>query len=252
MMFTALIMRPWVMLAKGRGCIPRILADDIMLIAKGKGAIRKFATTLQLSHQYLLDMGAKIAHGKSVNFASTKPARTWLAETAWVLAGGAIKVVEHLRYLGGHITMGAKRHHSTISGRGQHGQAMARRVDKLPVARNKKAAIIRAKVIPASLYGVEIADPTEKEYASLTSAILSALTGHASRKDVDWAFHSASFGDDLDPVCLTLTRRCLALRRTIAKRPHPLQKYQASIVPTRPNTRQPLYQRAIPAPTFTH
>ncbi len=158
MLFTALIMRPWVLMAKARGCLPRILADDIMLIAKGKGAIRRFASVLNLSHQYLLDMGAKIAHGKSINFASTKTARTWLAETAWDLAGGAIKVVEHMRYLGGHISTGAKRHNTTLSGRGKNGQTMARKVDRLPVDRKKKAAIIRAKVIPASLYGIRQSD----------------------------------------------------------------------------------------------
>ncbi len=95
MLFTALIMRPWVLMAKARGCFPRILADDIMLIATGKGFLRRFATTLNLSHHYLLDMGAKIAHGKSLNFASTKPARPWLAVPACALAGGAILLFEH-------------------------------------------------------------------------------------------------------------------------------------------------------------
>ena len=62
MLFTALLMRPWLLMAKSRGCLPRILADDILLIATGRGAIRRFATVLHLSRQYLLDMGAKIPH----------------------------------------------------------------------------------------------------------------------------------------------------------------------------------------------
>ncbi len=65
MLFMAALMRPWILMSKARGCFPRILADDILLIAKGKGAIRMFAAVLNLSHQYLIDMGAKIAHGKS-------------------------------------------------------------------------------------------------------------------------------------------------------------------------------------------
>jgi hypothetical protein len=125
MMFTALLMRPWILLAKSIGACPRILADDILLLVHGTGMIRRFTKGLTLTHQYLLDMGAKIAEGKSLNFASTITARKWLSATAWDLAGGAIKVVEHLRYLGGHLTTTTKRHHSTLTQRGVVGQLAA-------------------------------------------------------------------------------------------------------------------------------
>ena len=123
--------------------------------------------------------------------------------------------------------MGARRHNHTLSQRGTIGQTMARKVAKLPVERKHKASILRAKVVPASFYGIEIADYTEREYSNLTVAVMGALTANAAKKDVDWVFQVASFGDDLDPTCITLTRRCLALRRTLAKKPHLLAKYQA-------------------------
>ncbi len=226
MMFTALLMRPWILLAKSIGACPRILADDILLLVHGAGMIRRFTTGLTLTHQYVLDMGAKIAEGKSLNVVSTITARRWLSATAWDLAGGAIKVVEHLRYLGGHLTTTTKRHHSTLTQRGVVGQHMAGRAGRLPASRKQKAAIIRVKVMSTALYGIEVADFAEREYAKLSTAILAALTINASRKDVDWTFTVASFGSDLDPVVQTLTRRCMALRRAIAKKPHMRGKYQ--------------------------
>ena len=95
---------------------------------------------------------------------------------------------------------------------------MAARTSRLPAARHLKAAIIRVKVLSVALYGIEVADFTEREYATLTTAILAALTANSSRKDVEWTFTTSSFGSDLDPVVQALTRRCMAVRRAIAKK----------------------------------
>ncbi len=114
MAMTALIMRPWVLMAKQNGASPRILADAIMIVTSGTGMVRKFAKSLTFTHQYLIDMGAKIAEGKSMNFASNSNVREWLATTAWPLAGGSIIVVDHLRYLGGHISTTTNSHADTL------------------------------------------------------------------------------------------------------------------------------------------
>ncbi len=123
MMLTALLMRPCVLLAKRIVACPRILADDILLLVPGQGLIRTFSKGLSLTHDYLIDMGAKIAEGKSLNFASTVAARKWLSATAWGKAGGAIKVVEHLRYRSPHHHSQETPQHSRARGDsgGTHG-----------------------------------------------------------------------------------------------------------------------------------
>ncbi len=104
---------------------------------------------------------------------------------------------------------------------------MAARAGRLPATRPQTADIIRVKVMCMALSGIDVADFTEKEYAMLTTSILAALTSNASKKDVDWTFTSASFGSDLDPVVQAITRRCMALRRALAKTPHVIGKYQS-------------------------
>ncbi len=163
MMFTALLMRPWILMTKQMGACPRILADDILLLVPGKGMIKKFARSLTYTRDYLIDMGAKIAEGKSLNVASTKAARKWITATLWEKAGGAISVVEHLRYLGGHLTTTAKRHHGTLIQRGIVGQHMAARAGRLPAARPQQPPIIRVQVMTAACYGSEFTATAHKE-----------------------------------------------------------------------------------------
>ena len=71
MMYIALIMRPWARMQKTEGNFPKVLADDILLVATGPLMLRKFADGLAETHQYLVDMGARIAPDKNMNFAST-------------------------------------------------------------------------------------------------------------------------------------------------------------------------------------
>ena len=110
MMIVAMLMRPWLKMLQKDKVQAMILADDIMVVAKGGGMVRKFAQALDKTHMYLRDMGARVAPEKSYNFASNKEARKWLAETRWPAINGTIKVVEDFRYVGAHInTTGAKR-----------------------------------------------------------------------------------------------------------------------------------------------
>ena len=66
--------------------------------------IGRLAEALNSTHEYLNDMGARVAPAKSYNFASSKKAATWLSKTTWDHIGAKIKVVTDLRYLGAHLT----------------------------------------------------------------------------------------------------------------------------------------------------
>ena len=74
--------------------------------------------------------------------------------------------------------------------------------------------------MPVALYGVEIASPKEKKLVAFTSAILDCIAGKTKPRDLDAVFNRMAInGNDLDPVCQIFTRRVMAMRRAIAKRP---------------------------------
>ena len=76
----ALIMKPWiVMVKKYTGISVYILADDVLIIATGIKMLSKFAKALNATHQYLHQMGAKVAPDKSYNFASCLKAKKRLS-----------------------------------------------------------------------------------------------------------------------------------------------------------------------------
>ena len=130
MTFVALIMRAWLMQMRDMQVDAKVLADDVMVIAKGRRMLRQYTKALDYTHQYLQDMGAKVAPGKSYNFASTDLRRKWLKETWWEKTQGNIIVVKDLRYLGGHISTTGKMCRDTIEARCEWGP---RPVDKTPV-----------------------------------------------------------------------------------------------------------------------
>ena len=74
MMIVALIMRPWIGIIRALGgnvsCY--ILADDVLVITKGKDMASKLADAINSTHLYLQRMRARVAPDKSYNF---RPAR---------------------------------------------------------------------------------------------------------------------------------------------------------------------------------
>lgn len=106
MLFIALMMRPWLVAMVALEALPAILADDILVMFTGMDTTavtgdisERFAHALNITHVYLIDMGAAIAEGKSLNFASDPAIAEWLRATFWKHVGGAIEVVGHFRYL---------------------------------------------------------------------------------------------------------------------------------------------------------
>ena len=115
MMYMSLMMRPWIIMQKANHNLPKILADDILLMTAGDTAnVTRFAKGLNETHIYLIDMGAKIAPDKNFNFASLAETREWLKKTMWLSVDGAIAVVDNFRYLGAHVAIGGKNTAATL------------------------------------------------------------------------------------------------------------------------------------------
>ena len=92
MVMAALIMRPWIIIMRTIHDVRcYILADDVLILAEGVTMVGKLAEALNATHEYLNDMGAKVAPAKSYNFTSSKKAAAWLIKTTWGHIGAKIK-----------------------------------------------------------------------------------------------------------------------------------------------------------------
>ena len=111
-------MRPWIIpVRKYAGIKCYILADDVLIIGAGLKMLSKFAGALNATHRYLHLMGAKVAPGKSYNFASYKKARNWLKETVWKHIDSGMHVITDFRYLGAHLPTRQATNTSTLDKR---------------------------------------------------------------------------------------------------------------------------------------
>ena len=94
-----------------------MLAGDVLIMSIGSRMVGKLARALNLTHEYLHDMGSKIAPSKSFNFSNTTKARKWLHETWWPHIDSHIDVVNDFRYLGAHLSAGSARTNRTLKQR---------------------------------------------------------------------------------------------------------------------------------------
>ena len=109
-----------------------ILADDVLILGTGMKMLSKFAGALNATHEFLHLMAAKVAPGKSYNFASTFKAKQWLSETVWEHIGSDIQVITDFRYLGAHLTTRHAASSSTLDKRWEKGQAAIQQAKVLP------------------------------------------------------------------------------------------------------------------------
>ena len=104
MMVVALLMRAWVLQMKSLGVKPRVLADDLQILACGEDHLEKFVHAFDMTHAHLAAMGARLAPHKSVVFSSNGSTRNWLRQHRWRYVGRTIEVLSNCRDLGAHIS----------------------------------------------------------------------------------------------------------------------------------------------------
>lgn len=200
MMVVALMMRPWILMVRCMGMQPRVLADDVLMIARGPSMLSKFAAALNATHGYLHAMGAKIAPAKSYNFASTKAAAVWLAETWWEHIQAAIQVVKDFRYLGVHLATQWCRVYTTLAARGSKAIEQLGKLQYISATAHSKAKTIRTQIYPGAFHGVESNDVPERVLGRISAAVVDAFSRRNDHYDPDWFYIIRSEGDDLDPA----------------------------------------------------
>jgi hypothetical protein len=83
MMLIALLLRPWTIAMDTVGVIPRILADDLLILSWGEHHLQSMRHALDMTHDILHSMGAKVAPKKSYLFTNAAKARRWYAGHIW-------------------------------------------------------------------------------------------------------------------------------------------------------------------------
>ena len=173
MMFVALIMKPWIVIMR---CIPGvkafILADDVLVLATGAEMIGRVAEAIDKTHAYLHAMGAKVAPGKSYNFASTIAGKKWLEQTWWEGIQAKIQVVQDFRYLGAHLTVGSHCNSATQDERWQKACSQLKKLRFVPATTEAKVRAIHAKVYVSAMYGIEAAAVTPAKIATLAASVI--------------------------------------------------------------------------------
>ena len=143
-----------------------------------------------------------------------------------------LKVVNHFRDLGAHVTMDASGCSPTITARLVKATRLVRRLRWLPMELKDKITIIRTTVLPGALYGSEVSSLNQTALAALRTAIADVLGPSSARRCLEVVFEArrGRGAADLDPKVNQLVRKILLLRCVIAKYPRDLTKVRSSLV----------------------
>ena len=135
---------------------PRVLADDLLIIATGARHLEHIEYAFNLTHKHLHDIGAKVAPKKRLTFSSDPAARKWLKDHTWRRIRKTIKVATDTRDLGAHLnTAQGRMRGTTLTSRMRTTTRATIRLGRIKAPYERKTEIIRAKMLPKGLYGCE-------------------------------------------------------------------------------------------------
>jgi ribonuclease HI len=219
MALIALFMRVWVSKMRSIDVEPRCLADDLMFTATGLGHVHRTADAMIVSRNFFKHMGARVADNKCFLFASSPHSSKLLKDVKWDHTNLTIPITNNFRDLGTHLNLTRSTNGSTLTARMKKGITMCNRLARLPLTQQIKENIVRANILPASLYGCEAAHVCESTLQSLRTAIARAIGPHSAKRSLDLTFSLTCASKDLDPETYILYNRIAAIRREIVKRP---------------------------------
>ena len=73
------LLKPWISMSRTLAVVPRMLADDLYIYARGINCAENLKAALNFTHAFLHDMGAAVAPKKSYVFASSNVIRDYFA-----------------------------------------------------------------------------------------------------------------------------------------------------------------------------
>lgn len=227
MMFITLILRVWIFETRRPPVKTRDLADDVLAVAHGEHHFELIVQAMEDANEYFQDMGARVAHNKSILFRQPKRDQEQVEEAQMGVRSNHScgKPFKGSRSTPFRLTQVLLQHAQRM----RKGITMTRKVHRLPVKFKKKASIIRTKVIPTAPYACEASAAPHAAQMTLASEIKQAISTSSTHKSTDFTFTVASYGKDLDLESIILCRRTMLLRRMTAKKPMLMDKFNGII-----------------------
>ena len=151
MRILALITRPWCELVRISGVIPRVLADDLMMLAIQQQAAWRTARALLDSHGFIIAMGGQVRVSKTWTFASGRDGRNILK--LLTLPGQEdelVTVVFEHRDLGGHLDATARRTGTTLTQRLVKTTGQCKAHARTPGGFTQRYRLVMGKYLPMS------------------------------------------------------------------------------------------------------
>ena len=137
----ALLMLPWIKQMRSLDVEARVLADDLMFTAIGKGHRARIVQAMHASRQFFIDIGARVANNKCFTFAGDDATRTLLRNHSWDKKGLRIPCTASFRDLGTHLNLMSNHNGATLTQRMSKAANFARRLKWLPISPEMKESI---------------------------------------------------------------------------------------------------------------
>ena len=216
MTFIAFMLVPWARSMLSVGCIPRALADDILITAKGDQHELLFLRGYTLTLLYFHIIGARIAITKCFLFSTCTATRARLQNHVWPIINCSITVVLHYRDLGAHICLGNRMVAPTLRDRLVAGHGICQKLANTGWEYSSRHRASHTLVLPLSLYGCEASPFPLAEMGKLVTSVARNIGPYSHLSSNTMAFLTASAGN-LDPIEEVLYRRVAMLRRMLCK-----------------------------------
>ena len=176
MTLTALMVRPWIIQVQKRGAIPRVLADDLHLVAAGETHYENYMKSISDSHMFITTDGGRITASKSYAYSTDKRTRKRLHNTGYdILQHAKVPVVTHCRDLGGQLSMTKRVMAPTLTKRISKARRSIRKIGGIPTATKRKARILRDKSFTEAIYAGSISPANMTQLRTTQSAIINAV-----------------------------------------------------------------------------
>ena len=172
-----------------------------------------------MTHDFLHDMGARLAPKKSYLFSTANDFRKYLRTYSWPKVGGCISVLLHFRDLGTHVNTTSRFVGSTLTERIEQAIKCDMRFRWLPHTFLEKIKFILSSALSAGLYGCEAAWANEAALARLTTIIANTISHSAALRSNAILFSLQACKAEVDPAVVILLRRASLFRRMCVKKP---------------------------------
>ena len=213
MQWLCLTLRPLLLLAKSCNTIPRTLADDATIYARGVRHWARVRAAGQAAFLFLESIGSKASPGKCNLFSNSVMTRKAMRKFVWPALGVATPVCCTARDLGAQANFGRVATAGVLIGRMRKAAPIVRHIGNLPIAAAMKVRLVKGKALAMGLYGCESTPTPHRPCQAFATAIKVAVTPGAPGMAAPLASRAIWGLKSPDPVRAILIKRVKKARQ---------------------------------------